>query len=295
MTSEAGAADELSALVIGAIDTIGPILLAAILGSALTFWVQTRLTNRRRVEAERRMAFVNLVRVSEIVAIRVALEKALPSLKERLSSTAQAQWELFFPPDESYDWMHASSAFLFLMLRDHRDKAELHNLTSVIERNMDSITESLDFHLSPQALSQLPAEVVLAYSHFSIAASHVVASFRIFSTASKSPTDLPLPSPVIYSFLKSAQSLFQHADVLRQQLMLEGGCTREKADAILQEQSQRRAQMGNAILENESKLAEAESRIAEHIRRVEEQKMAARGASTETQEAAKGNDENGAK
>ena len=137
-------------------------LIGALLSAALSYWVRAILAKRAQKEAERRVAYVHFVRISELVASETILTSML-----KLMAGGQATDSLG-ARDGSFEPSHKASVILAEQIRQLtpeklKETSGMAILPHLLKGLLDNAKE---LQLSTDQLSKLPKETVLNYSFF---------------------------------------------------------------------------------------------------------------------------------
>lgn len=228
-------------------------LIGALISAGLSYWIRTVLDQRNLKDAERRLAYVHFVGVSDLVAIDIVLNSVI-----KVFAPAEMLKE-FAAKDGTFVVSHTVSAILAKEIQKLTpEKLEaVPGLTMVplsLKVLMDAMNES---KLSAEQLSKLPREIVLTYSLFLRDLSHLRGVVLLWSVFFEEKNASWVTADSIHEQWLSVTRFFEHARILRSALLLAGAATSAEASALIQKQVSTYNERIFAKLQNQPKLQAA--------------------------------------
>jgi hypothetical protein len=207
-------------------------LIGALISAGLSYWIRASLDRRNLRDAEKRLAYVHFVRISELVAIDVVLRSFI-----KVYVTEDMVKELA-AKDGTFEPSHKISVIIAKEIQKLTPEKleEVPGLSMVpvfLKSQLEALSES---KLSAEQLSKLPRETVLTYSLFLNYLSHlrgVVLLWTFFFEEKKATWATP---ESIHDQWLSVTKFFEQARILRSALLSTGAATPAEASALLQKQ-----------------------------------------------------------
>lgn len=234
-------------------------LIGALVSAALSYWIRAALDKRALRHAESRIAYVHLVQVSQLVAMRNVLMEFLKIFAGDRAKDSLISKEGAFEPS------HKVSALLAQQLQkitqaEWKNTPGFSTVPVYLKSQLDSIKES---KLSAEQLSKLPKDTVLIYSEFLSYLSHIEGIINLYILhfeEDKSPT---LSAEDIHDQWLTISRFFSHAEKLRLALVKSGAATLKEAVALLLSQTIRYRGHSIEKLQAKPKVAAAEAEVNE--------------------------------
>jgi hypothetical protein len=207
-------------------------LVGAIVSAVFAFAIRWYLDRHNERKAERRVAFVHLVQVSEIVALDGLARGAAKTfaIDEGIKSLASA--------DGAYNPSHAISVLL------HRELSKItpESLASkpeasAIVRVLRTYAEgSKEKELTTAQLATLPRDTILAYRNYLTARSYVFQCIELWLELFERGSGSWFTPELIHHHWVLLDSFVKKASVLRTALIAQSGISRSLARQILVQQ-----------------------------------------------------------
>ena len=144
-------------------------LIGALISAGLSYWIRSYLDRRNLEDAERKLAYVYFVRISDLIAIEIVITSFIKNL---VGDRAQ---ETLASKDGSFEPSHKLCVLLAneikkLTKEKIKETPGLSIVPIFLETQLEAMSES---KLSAEQLSKLPKETVLNYSLFLNYLSHL--------------------------------------------------------------------------------------------------------------------------
>lgn len=207
-------------------------LIGALASAAFSFVVRLILDKRSQRYAERRLAYVYLVSVSEVIAADIIFRSYIKVIvpdraaKDLISSAG------------SYEPSHK----VCVMLADMFSKLtteEIHSdpsyraIPRVIKNLLDGVKES---RLSTEQLSKLPREVIFAFHQFQGAQSIICQSIDVWREFVENGERFWITPEIIHEQWRALERFTSEAHLLHKALVDYGAATAEEAGRLLSKQ-----------------------------------------------------------
>lgn len=207
-------------------------LIGALISAGLSYWVRASLDRRNLRDAEKRLAYVHFVRISELVAIDIVLRSFI-----KVYVTEDMLKELA-AKDSTFEPSHKISVLLAKEIQKLTPEklAEVPGLSIVpvfLKSQLEALSES---KLSAEQLSKLPREAVLTYSLFLNYLSHLRGVVLLWTVFFEEKNASWVTPESIHDQWLSVTKFFEHARILRSVLLTTGAVTPAEASALLQKQ-----------------------------------------------------------
>ena len=230
-------------------------LIGALASGALAFGVRIYLDQRAQREAERRLAYVHLVSVTEYVAIEIAV---VSYAKAYVSDDTVAK---FRAEDGAYELPHAISAFLSEAILktqpiEGKHKSRIRHLSKYAATLLASENE---VRLSPEQLSKLPRSLVVASYEFQAHHASVCLLVDLWVDMLGSEDRSWVTPSWFQDQWRSVVRFSQAARRLRDELILYGAATKEEGYRILLRRALAAHEMFAAQISDNSKLEAAQA------------------------------------
>lgn len=207
-------------------------LIGALVSGVLSFGVRLLLDKRAQREAERRIAYVYLVRVSELVAadiiIRSFIKVYVP--EEAANDLASA--------NDAYEPSHKVSALLAEALSKltSEDITEDQNLRAIPRFAKTLLDAAKESRFSSEQLSKLPQEAVFACHRFQNYHQYVCQIINMWSDFFENNERYWVTPEGIHDQWRALVRFADHARVLRAALIRYGAATPEQASTLMSAQ-----------------------------------------------------------
>lgn len=207
-------------------------LIGALLSEALSYWVRASLDRRNLRDAERRLAYVHFVRISELVAIDVVLRSFIKILVTEEMLKEFAVKEGIFEPSHKLSVLIAREIQKVTPER-LEEVPELSMVPMFLKSQLEGLSES---KLTAEQLSTLPREAVMTYSLFLNYLSHLRGILLLWTVFFEEKNPSWVTHESIHDQWLSITKFFEHARVLRSVLLKTGAATPAEAAALLEKQ-----------------------------------------------------------
>lgn len=214
-------------------------LIGALIASLLTYVIRLHLDRRAVIEAQRRMAYVHLVKISSVIAHEITVRRfvqaaggnALKKLKEGIN--------------EKFDLSHAICAYLAKKLNDMAPEKWNGDFGStgavlVLKSSMSTIEES---KLSAEQLAELPRDAIEAYSEYLSQLSGLHQSLQIWLVAFERKDASPLTAENLHLQWRTLNLFLEAAKRLRTSLINAGATSNAEAETLLEKQVKIKSEM----------------------------------------------------
>jgi hypothetical protein len=210
-------------------------LIGALISAGLSYWVRATLDRRNIREAERKLAYVYFVRISEFVAAEIVVTSFIKNLVKVVGPQTQ---EFLRSKDGSFEQSHKLSVLFATEIKKLTpEKLKETPGLSIVPILLQSQLEAMsDSKLSAEQLSKLPKESVLSYSLFLNYLSHLRGVLLLWiAFFEQQQTSWVTPEAIHDQWLAVAR-LFEHARKLRSALLDAGAASPSEATELLQRQ-----------------------------------------------------------
>jgi len=207
-------------------------LIGALISAALSFAIRAFLDKRSLRDREKRLAYVHVVRISEIVAADIVFRSFLKvMIPDRIRDEIKSK-------DGSFDPPHILSALFARQFKTITpEKLEELPGRSVIVPFLQSLVEGIDeSRLNAEQLSTLPKEAILDYSLFLKYLSHLRGSLLLWISLFDKKDISWVKPEVFHDMWLTLTRFVEHARKLRSALIRSGAANGPEASALLKQQ-----------------------------------------------------------
>ena len=231
-------------------------LIGAIVTAALNYIVRLLISKRDQKSSEKKLAYVYLVKISELIAVEVLVRRIVEAYAEAYSDDINS---LKRSADGKFEISHGICAAIAKAIEALPDKKlkELNEYRAALEMFGEILEKSIDFKLPTEVLSQLPKKAIQHYSYFERQTSAIKYIFKPWSEFIEKGNKTLLTPDFIYSQWLSIKFLFDAAHSVRVALIKYGGISNKEAVSLLASQIQRAKEVYYASLSSQSKIKEA--------------------------------------
>ena len=207
-------------------------LIGALLSAGLSYWIRSYLDKKALQISERSLAYVHLIQVSHIVAMRNVLTNYFKALLgDNFTQTMTSKDGLYQP-------IHKASVVFANLLNNSEPKkwketAGVSILPVFFKSQLESISAS---KLTADQLAKLPRDAVLSYSQFLNSLSYVRGIFLIYISLVEDSHPPQITAENIFDQWTTINEFFQRADKLRLALVKNGAATDNGAAMLLANQ-----------------------------------------------------------
>ena len=207
-------------------------LVGALLSAGLSFWIRSYLDKRDLQNLEHALAYVHLVQVSHLIAMRIVITTYLKTLLgDKMTQTLSSKDGLYQP-------IHKAAVLLAGFLKKSEPKKWKETAgASIIPVFLKSQLESISASkLTADQLAKLPRDAVLSYSQFLNYLSYVRGIVLIYiSLVEDSQPPLITAENILDQWL-TINKFFDQAEKLRLTLIKNGAATDDDAAKLLRTQ-----------------------------------------------------------
>lgn len=228
-------------------------LIGALISAGLSYWVRAILDRRNLRDAEKRLAYVHFVRISDLVAVDIVLRSLIgvyvtEDILKELTSKART-----FEPSHKISVLLAKE----IQKLTPEKLEEVPGISMVpifLKFQMEALSES---KLSAEQLSKLPKEVVLTYSLFLDHLSHLRGVVLLWTAFFEEKNASWITPESIHDQWLSITRFFDYARILRSALFKAGAVTSAEGSGLLTKQVSTYHDIIFAKLQNQSKIQAA--------------------------------------
>lgn len=207
--------------------------------TALTYFVQRRLSQEAKKEEESRVAYVHLSAVTRILAgIEITNLLLEPYKKIFLNDKLE---EIKKHTGKDIDAGEFIAALIRVQL-NNQDDDWFTSSENIVEQNFgilrELMRETFDFNLSPEQLSKLPRDTVLSYRQFVALCNELRRGVDILLNIAEGKTPRKNVKTIfdgefLFTMFYTASQLRQQVVDLRDRLRIYGGIDKKEAERIL--------------------------------------------------------------
>lgn len=210
-------------------------LIGALISASLSYWIRATLDRRNVREAERKLAYVYFVQISEFVAFEIV---ATSFIKNLVKLAGQQLQETLRSKDDSFEPSHKLSVMFAneikkLTSEKLKETPGLSIVPIFLQSQLDAISDS---KLSAEQLSKLPKETVLTYSLFLNYLSQLRGVVLLWMAFFEQQQTSWVTPEAIHDQWLAVTRLFENARKLRSLLLDAGAVSRSEASELLQKQ-----------------------------------------------------------
>ncbi|MDP1681007.1 MAG: hypothetical protein Q8L39_04450 [Burkholderiales bacterium] len=249
-------------------------LIGALLSAGLSYWIRSYLDKKNLQNSERALAYVHLVQVSHLVAMRTVITTYFKTLLGDKITQALASKDGLYQP------IHKAAVVFANLLKNSEPKkwketAGVSILPVFFKSQLESISAS---KLTADQLAKLPRDAVLSYSQFLNSLSYVRGIVLIYiSLVEDSQPPLITAENILDQWL-TINKFFDQAEKLRLALIKSGAATDNEAGILLKTQI---AMYSEQLLVRLKEKPQVEAALAEATSAADKTKSVDAGKSTE--------------
>jgi hypothetical protein len=235
-------------------------LIGAIITAILNYIVRLLISKRDQKSNEKKMAYVYLVKISELIAIEILVRRIVEAYAKAFAEDINS---LKKSADGKFEMSHGICAAIAKAIDEVSDDKlkELNEYRAAFEIYREILEKAVDFKLPIDVLSKLPKQAIQHYSHFESQASSIKYIFKCWAEFIEKGNKTLLKADFIYGQWLSIKFLFDAAHVVRAALIKYGRISNNEAISLLSAQIQRAKEISHASLSSQSKIKEALSAI----------------------------------
>ena len=233
-------------------------VLSGLAGAAITAYfnykIRWKLTKRKEIEAEQRLAYVYATQLSQYVALQIwtksYLEKALKKLDTPI-------------PDGEFDISHAASVYIEDLLS--KIDYDAYKKMPSIEKFLDVFFENAQQnYLTPEQLAKLPKRTIHFYQRYEHSVKSLVVYFKLFKvTLTDKELKSLLNAKMLNSIIQAVITFFENAGLLRASMIEYGGIGDREATYLIEREYEYLCETLLSDFEHDSKLKKAKEYIDE--------------------------------
>lgn len=208
-------------------------LIGALVSAALSFIVRRVLDARVQREAERKLAYVLLVRTSALLAT----ETVIRAFMEEMLTTPSAR-EAFATSDAKYNASHRVSAILAFILNLLPAEGLIKNSQfRMFPRYIALLLEDArESRLSPEQLAKLPREAILAFGNFQAEHAQMCQVASLWRDYFEHGERFWVTAEVLHGQWRALRRFMESARAVRTILVKHEAATLSEADRLLASQ-----------------------------------------------------------
>jgi len=207
-------------------------LIGALISAGLSYWVRASLDKRTLQNAEKRLAYVHFVRVSELVAMDIVVTSFLKAYAGESVSSALSSADGSFEPSHKLSVLIAQE-IQKLTPEKLKETPGLSTIPLLLKSQLEVLNES---KLTSEQLSKLPKDAVLSYSFFLNYLSNLRGVLLLWIEVFEKKDASWITAESIHDQWLALSSFFDHAKKLRLALLVSGAATTSEASNLLQKQ-----------------------------------------------------------
>lgn len=231
-------------------------LIGALVTAILNYLIQILISKRDQKLNEKKLAYVYLVKISELIVIEVFVKRIVKAHVEAYTADINS---LKKSADGKFEISHGICATIAKIIADLSVEKlkKLNEYRSVLEIFRDIPETMIDFKLPIEVLSQLPNQAIQHYSYLESQTSTLKYIFKSWSEFIEKGNRIFLSADLLYAQWLNIKFLFEAAHVVRAALIKYGGISNKEAVNLLSAQIQRAKKISNESLSSQSKIKEA--------------------------------------
>ncbi|MBF0115586.1 MAG: hypothetical protein HQM04_11180 [Magnetococcales bacterium] len=208
----------------------------ALLSAGMGYVVRLHLDRRAQKDAERRLAYVYLVRVSELVAAEIVV-KAFVRAFVKVFVPADVVKELMSPTG-AYEPSHKVSAILaeIISKKSPEEFKNNHDSIGVLRLVNEMLGAAKESRLSAEQLSKLPREAIFSCHQFQKHHVYICQVVSMWIGFFENGERCWFTSDGIHNQWRALVQFLDHARSVRDALVLYGAATQEQANLLLSRQ-----------------------------------------------------------
>ena len=218
-------------------------LISAIIGgfitAAFTYLIHILLFKRSEKRGQERMALLYLIRISQILAIRKAVESVYKEEIDAFKEQIKGQGII-----KGKEMDYALHLICLGFTEAIQNKSKLSDIISNpdIRRVLSNVKSLLDkdthlgYKIDDEILSNLPSDAILKYHFFIDLISSISNTFSQWISAIESKDFSLLDANTLFQQIMSFKKVADNAEILRSSLIIKARIKRKKAAGILVEQ-----------------------------------------------------------
>lgn len=208
-------------------------LVGALISAALSYWVRYALNRRAHRDAERRLAYVHFIKISELVALEVIVGSVVNVFfvdQKAIASLASS--------DGKYEPSHKISVLIVELLQKlTAEKFKEIVGGSKIPRALHSLADEIkESRLKPEQLASLPKDLVLEYSFFLAYLGQLRQILSLWADFFETDDRSWITADAVHEQWIAITRFFEHARSLRTAFIKHGHISSSEASNLLDTQ-----------------------------------------------------------
>lgn len=207
-------------------------LIGALLSAGFSYWIRAYLDKRNLQNLERATAYVHLVQVSQLVAMKTVITLYVKTL------IGEKGMESLVSKDGLYQPIHKASAAFAQTIKDSepkkwKEKAGFSVIPVFLKAQLESISAS---QLTTDQLAKLPRDAVLTHSQFLTTLSHLRGIVLLYISLTEDVDPPLITAENILDQWLTMNRFFEQAEKLRLALIKSRAATISEATILLKTQ-----------------------------------------------------------
>jgi hypothetical protein len=211
-------------------------LVGAIATAVFSYIVQQRLAKKRREEEEARLAFVYLVKVSEILSVEAMILFLTHMFKGFFEKIIKPKLEEIYVENKELNMTHTYCALVANLIKDFAKDKIGSDAKLVMGAFLDSNKRQIEeFTISPTLLAQLPKEAIISYESLGGSIQNMRHTIKQWRQWIETKDDNLVTTEFIYNQWNGLNGLIENARKLRKALIKKGRVSQSEANNIRKE------------------------------------------------------------
>jgi len=212
-------------------------IIASVVTALLSYYVQQRLSEKRREEEEEQLAFVCLVKISEIVTMDLLFKEIMKVIKAAYGELFSSIYSKIKPQNGSYETIHSICVIFEKVFNEKMDEELRNKIKNTVELYKEVLNDYIDsFNIPISLLSKLPRRSVVSYNNIKSSLINVKSIIKYWHLWQKSDKIENINAEDIYNQWFILKSLLEEAYDLKKVLIDKGRIGEKEANRIIYEQ-----------------------------------------------------------
>ena len=238
-------------------------IIAGLVGSVatafLSYLVQQLLAKKRREEEEARLAFVYLVKVTDMLTLETGIKVLTYMFKGIFEKIIKPKLEELKADNDALDMTQTICALAANLIKKFSEGKADSNAKLLMDSILESNKRATDeFSISPHLLAQLPQQAIISYQSLSGSMQVLRQTIKHWRQWLETRDESLVTAEIIYNQWLSLNGYIENTKKLREALIKKGHVSKSEANDILKERHKEFTDQLKKIIFPKSKLKPAE-------------------------------------